>query len=74
MISSVALEALPRAGLLVGFAWLPGPGSPGLSPPGLRGAPGGGAIPRPPPNPTRKRDKTNNPATATPEAGESDPL
>lgn len=49
MISSVALKALPRAGILVGFAWLsgPSPGSPGFAPlagtqPGLCGAPGGG--------------------------------
>lgn len=49
MISSVALKALPRAGILVGFGWLsrPSPDSTGFAPiprtqPGLCGAPGGG--------------------------------
>lgn len=48
MISSVALKALPRAGILVGFGLLSqhSPGSPAFGPlpgtqPGLCGAPGG---------------------------------
>lgn len=77
MISSVALKALPRAGILVGFGWLSGlsPGSPALLPsPGLsqdfEGLPAAGssrgAIPQLPPKATGKRDKLKTPSSSTP--------